>query len=418
MRKFLGVFVLALGFIIAACGGTAPSGGNGNNGNGGGGGGGGDVTVTVTTVTGTPTAAAYRVGDGDWQVASDPASFSFVVGDGGNYDVAMLCGFGDLRILSFTADELATPKVYCGLSSNIATFDVDYDASDITNASAVRLYHKNTDYEGTEETLNTSKIGTIKETDGLAGMQDLVMLAVDNNDPPQVLAAELISVDVANNGHYAMHKFKNDPIETANFPDFGAEVPNGYTPYWVAVAVTPLGTLAYSGYGKNAGGAGNIYYIYSFATHKWFLVGASSQNSSIYTIYSSSLDTTPTISLSNPINPTVSGSTPLKFDGLSTSPDLSIYHINIFHTSFASIIYVSKAYLENSSSYEMPELTGVSGFENMSYPSGANLIIDISEYKTNINISTFIDILNTSFNQIAIGKYIKYSNKRIEYTMP
>ena len=413
MKRTFWFLVLALGVVITACGGTSPTDDSANNN-----GGDEEVTVTVATVAGTATAAAYRVGDGGWQEASDPANFSFVVDSGGSYDAAVLCDNKDLFIFSLTTDDLSSLKVDCGASASSISFDVNYDVSAVTGASTVLLFHKGSRDSGEEKAVGSNPTGTINVAYGVAGKQDLVLLALDNSNPPQILAAGMRTVDAANNDRYSIPALNNgDSINTASFPDFAAELPGGYSPAWAVYALTPNGTLAMEGLGEDTGGAGHNYYALSFADRELFIVGGEAPGHEVYSFFSSSHGA-PAITLPDPIDPTVDGS-PIKISGLSLTPDLLVYDIGLFWgPTFTPNVFVSKNYLGDNTSYTMPDLTALTGFANTQPTSGDNVTITISSIQSNLSPAEFADLGDEFFYALSDGKYLKYSIRKLEYQVP
>jgi len=418
VKRLVWLFVLALGFFLAACGGAAPTGGNGNSGNGnngnGGGGGDGDVTVTVSTITGTPTAAAYRVGGGAWQTASDPTNFSFIVTDGGSYDTAILCSNKDLFLYSLTTNDISSLKVDCGAPISTIAFGVKYDVSALNGVSTVQLFHKGSGESGEKKAVGSSLTGSINVTNGIAGKQDLVLLALDSSNPPKVLAAGMRTVDVINNDEYFIPILG---VGTATFPDFSAELPGGYSPVWMVYAITPNKTRAIEGMGENTGGAGRDYYTYSFADHELFIAGGETFGYEVYAVFSSSQGA-PAISLPAPINPAVGGS-PIKISGLDQSPNLLVYNIGLFWgPTFTPNVLVSKNYLGDDTSYTMPDLTSLSGFANTQPTSGDNVTITISAIQSNLSPSEFASLGKNFFYALPAGKYLKYSTRKFDYLVP
>jgi len=405
MKKMFWLVALTLSFIIAACGGSAPSGGNGNNGNGS-----GDVTVTVTAEG--AAASAYRIGNGAWQAAADPASFTFTVSGGGSYDVVAYCS-GYLNISSFTTDDSKTPDVSCVTTSDVegASFDIKYDVSGVTGAVAARIFYKGVNFMGE----GGGKTGTHQVDFGIAGKQDLVVVALDGSRPPRVLAAKMVTVTVANGGTYKVPPLNDgDSVNTASFPSFSGQVPSGYTPSWSVASATPNGTLVIAGLESNSGGRGSTYYLYPFTSRRLF--GAFAEKASDYSVSGifSSASGVPAITLPEPIDPAVDGS-PVSISGLSVPSDLVGYDIMANWPGGYVFAFVSKSYLGNSTSYTLPDLAGLSGFGNTKPASGDTVEVTVKAVRSDLRLSELYGLGIDGPYDLPAGHYYKAASKKAQY---
>ncbi len=415
MRKATWLLALALAFLLGACGGGAsPGGGNGGGGGGdGGNGGGGEPTVTVTAAG--AKAAAYRIGNGAWEAAADPTSFSFTVSGGGPYDVALRCNARDLSLYSLTTDELTDLDSPCDSGANNIAFSVDYDVSGVQNAKAALLFHKGSVFEG-ERAIGTS--GTFKVTHGVAGEQDLVVLALDGNNPPNVLAAKMATFTVADKGSYTVPALSGgDSVGSATFPDFSGEVPSGYKPAWTVFSITPKKTAPLSGFGENSGGTGSTYFTYPFADYLIYMAGAEKTDYSVFSFFASASGT-PAITLPGPIDPAASGS-PISVSGLVTASDLLGYVITAsWNGTYHLDASISKAYLGSDTSYTLPDLSSISGFENTKPATGDTVNVSIVAMRSNMSIAEFSELGKSRLTSMPAGRYLKIAQKETSYKAP
>lgn len=392
MRKAVGILVLGLGFLLAACGTSGSS--SGSN----------DVTVTITA-TGA-SFAAYRAGSGSWQAPADPTSFSFTVTGGGAYDVAVRCG-DNVKVFSFTTDDLTSFDASCGATPTIISFDVSYDASSVTGAASVELY-----YKGSLMPLIGNVTDTISVT-GEAGLQDLVLVVYDVNLNP--LAARIFTVTAAGGDAFNFTVSDADAaaIATGTFPDFSAEVPAGYTPGWDVTAVTPNGTLVFAGFGSAAGGG--PFLDFSFADRNVFAAGGENPP---YTVggFFVRASGTPTIALPNAIDPSASGS-PVSVTNLTVSANLLVYSINVsWGTSPVEVnVTISKAYLGSGTGYTLPDLTALSGFGDTLPASGDTVYVSVTAVESNRTLAEVANMGDADVYFLPDGTDAKFATKDISY---
>jgi len=210
-------------------------------------------------------AAYYDAGSG-WTPATNPAYFTFSAG--GAYRVLIECNNNRLRVYALTATEVNDLYEPCPDATSPIAFQVQYDVSGVTGAAGAVLVHRASDFFPTDQASGTT--GTIAVSQGVAGVQDLVILAIDSNG--NLLAARMIpGVNVQNGQAYGPYSVTNaDAVgQSETFPDPSTApgYPAGWAYGWAVHAVTPGGTIVLSD--TDTPGDMN-YYTYPFAERYLF----------------------------------------------------------------------------------------------------------------------------------------------------
>ena len=399
MKRILGLGLLALIAVLASCGTSSSGSGSG-----------GDVTVTVTA-TGA-SAAAYHAGSAAWQAPSDPTTFSFTVSGGGAYEVAVRCG-DDIVLVALTTNELSALDLSCPTTPSTIAFDVSYDVSGVTGAAGAVLFYKGSGFSGIPKAgvTNTFNVGS-----GLAGTQDLVVIAVDNGG--NLLAAKTATVTAAAGGTYSVPALTDaDAVGGAAFPDFSALVPTGYTPGWMVLAITANDTTVPAGQGSDSGGPGSTYYLYPFAARTLYVAFAENPPYSIGTIVAQASGT-PTLTFPSTIDPSASGA-PVSVSNLSAGANLLAYAISVnWGTPVGFSVTISKGFLGSSTAYTLPDLTALGGFSDAMPASGDTVNVTVTAFESNLSLADLIALDEDSIFFLPAGISLSISEKSINYVLP
>jgi len=417
-RRRLGLLGLlfGLGLFLAAC--NTGTTGDGGGGGGGGGGDGGGTAVTVTVTAPGATAAAYQVGSGSWQTASDPESFTFEVPGGGAYQVAVYCGgSGDpVLLFSLTTDELTALADLCGGGGDgggTVSFTVNYTVTGVSGAAGVVLYHK----AGTAFGLGPA--GTISVTNGVAGEQDLVLVVYDGSQNP--LAAKLKTVTVSTGGSYAINVTGADAIGLKNF-DFTGAVPSGWPQAgYGVISWTARGTGVPAGGGMGASGP---YADFPFAERTAFLAYAADDvgTPTDYLAFAKSVagNDAPAVTFLGPINPSAAAASGalLEVSGLTLPDGLLGYRIELGDVPTPIHAQVSAGYLGNATSYTVPDLSGLGGFPP---PPTGTVTVRVELIVSNRTLGELLDAHRRdeqNFWSLIEGLELRVAGHRITVSLP
>ena len=342
-----------------------------------------NVSVTATGAD----AAAYRVAGGSWQVPDDVTSFTFTAT--GAYEVAVRCG-DDTTVWSLTKADTETPDLSCppAVPSPIA-FNVAFDVSSVAGAVEAELYY------GENSMASATTTGTFNVTNGSAGEQDLVLVALDGSGTP--IAADMLTVNVTAGGSYSITLAAGDTanVISGSIADFSAQVPGGWPPAGaMMLTVTPKGTGVMGGF---LGSSGGPFTSFAFSDHDLAYVMAS-DGSGVQSLLHLATSTAPgasfTADLPAPFDATVSSDTFPTVSGLSISdPELRLYAIDMRWTTKSLSAMVSAGFLAGATSYTLPDLTGLAGFAGVAPASGDAVTVDSSVFYASLTTSEMFDLL-------------------------
>ncbi|WP_457638525.1 hypothetical protein [Oceanithermus sp.] len=332
----------------------------------------GNVSVVATGAY----EATYRLAGGEWQLPDDPEQFNFVAL--GGYEVAVRCD-DSVSIWALTTADTGTLNVPC--PTNDTSFTVTYDATAVAGTSSVMLF-----YKGSTK-LSSSASGTFLIDNGVEGLQDLVLVAYDNSG--SAIAAKMLTATVHDGDTFSITLAASDAGHLksgGSVADFSGQVPAGWGFAGAMVGtVTPNGTTVMLEYLTSSGGS---YTSLDFADYD--AVTASARDSVVTTTKTlmhlqtaSSTAASFNVRLPEQFAATISHDALPTFSGLSRSEaDLLGYHLNLEWGSsptYSLSALVSKSYLGSRTSYTMPDLTGVSGFEEMA-PASGDAVTAAAEY--------------------------------------
>lgn len=320
-------------------------------------------------------AAAYRIDGSTWLVISDPTSFSLDLESGNKYDIAVLCPYGEgkeIIVLSLTRDDLENlgdSSLRLGCNSpprpGNVSFTVNYDVRGLSRADGIALGYKYSDTSLSSGPQQQGSQGTVNGW-GLPGEQDLILVAYSGSEP---IAAKVQTVTIEEGGTYTITLSNGDPsthsITRGTFPSFSGQVPSGWKAYWTVYAITPRLTDLNVGYAPGAEG-GSFYKLPGIASYYISGVHAYLDDTEDYQylFYLSTFPDTPPaeIDLPDPIDFNASGN-PLTYENLPQLRDLIGYLLMAVADGLRYEIIVSKDYLSNSTTYTLPDLTSLRGFE-------------------------------------------------------
>ncbi|WP_457630381.1 hypothetical protein [Oceanithermus sp.] len=321
------------------------------------------VTVSATGAE----YSAYQVPGDAWRMADDPENFDLWAF--GPYQVAVKCG-DTLHLYSLTAGEVTALQSPCEENGS-TSFSVSFDVSAVNGAASADIYYKN----GLDSQGATS--GTFNITNGVSGQQDVVLVAENSSGDP--IAARMVSLEISEGGSYNISLSAQDTgnLITGSLDAFSAQVPPGWASTLALIgSVTPNGTLVLSS-GLSSGGGS--FTSYSFASHDLASITAREQllsptKSVSQVITSSAPGAGFTAQLPAPFDATISHEALPLFSGLGyTAGDLLGYHLEIDWGSYKLSAFVSSGYLENNTSYQLPDLTSYPAFSDFMPGSGDNV---------------------------------------------
>ncbi len=416
------LLALGLGVFLAACG-TTP----GGSGSGGGGGdsGGGD-TSTVSVQAPGATAAAYRVAGGDWQYPDDPTRFEIALaspsavrslGADTPYDVVIACPgeIGTFQVFSLTPGEVGELNTACEtVGGEDVVFQVSYDASAVSGTAYVVLFHKG----GLATGLGSSGTVTV-DSGGVAGEQDLVLLAVGGSEEP--LAARRETVTVKPGGSYKITLRADD---AANLGQEGPFPPVSHDELaasnWWVFAVTPNGTGVLAG-GKGSP-LGSDYLTLAFASHYAFQASVSDDPANPTESLAHSLTQADPAPPSNfpefpaRLSPGVAN-WPTAFSGLPGGGDLLGLYFELTHANAGIRVWLSAGYLGESTDYTLP-VPPVEAFEPMAPPSGQPVDYEVTAFHSPLSFAEFYAKLTSPLGFLSPGLDLRAAWKKGSYTAP
>ncbi len=410
---------LGLGLLLAACGSPGPSPGPGGDD--------GSGTPTVSVQAPGATAAAYRVAGGDWQYPDNPTRFEIALaspatvrslGADTPYDVVIACPgemLGTFQIFSLTPGEVGELKTVCaaGGDEDVA-FQVDYDATAVPETAYVVLFHKGGLARG------LSPRGTVTvDSGGVAGEQDLVLLARDGSGEP--LAARRETVTVEPDGRYSITLRADDagnlgregPFPPVSHDELAAS-------NWLVFAITPNGT------GVPAGGMGSPlgsdYLTLAFASHYAFWASVSDDPASpteSLTHYLTQEGPAPPSNFPDfpaRISPGVA-SWPAAFSGLPGGGDLLGLRFELAHARAGIGVWLSAGYLGESTAYTLP-VPPEAAFEPMAPLSGQPVDYQVTAFYAPLSFAELYAKLTSPLGFLSPGLDLRAAWKKGSYTAP
>ena len=368
-----------------------------------------NVSVTATGAD----AAAYRVGSGSWQVPDDVTSFAFTAT--GAYEVAVRCG-DDTSVWSLTKADTETLDLSCPpAATSPVAFDVTFDVSSVAGAVEAELYY------GENSMASATTTGTFNVTNGSAGEQDLVLVALDGSGTP--IAADMLTVNVTAGGSYSITLAAGDTanVISGSIADFSAQVPGGWPPAGaMMLTVTPKGTAVMGGF---LGSSGGPFTSFTFGDHDLAFVMAA-DGSGVQSLLQLATSTAPgasfTVDLPAPFSATVTSDTFPTVSGLSISdPELRMYGITMGWTTKTLSAMVSTGFLAGATSYTLPDLTGLAGFTGFAPASGDAVTVNSSVFYASLTTSELFDLMNVdSPFGLPAGESVRIAEDQDTYTAP
>jgi len=354
MRKVYGILGL-LGLVLAGCGlGPNPAPGG----------------ATVSVVVPGASAIYYDDGSGTWQAAPG-TNFSFSP-QGTAYRVAFQCTGGGTTVFNiYAATQAELPRIYdpCPSAATPVSFTVNY--SPPAGATAVRLAHKaGTFYH--MDAVDSPPTGTIQVNAGIAGTQDLVLLAEGSGG----LLAYMYLPNV--NVYNGLSLTANNPWQSVTpsqtFPDpstFPGYV-SGWASGWSVHGVTPNHTIVLS----DTDTPGDVnYYPFPFATRYLFQAYATDTTRERLAYFRNKIGAAPPAGMAfpgrlNAVSFDPAGGT---FQNLPPSPpDTRMYEFAVSWGSYRRVERVSAGFLSGATSYPLqnppsiPAWSAASGYQSSS----------------------------------------------------
>ena len=407
-----------LGVLLAACGGPSAGPGGDN--------GGGD-TSTVSVQAPGATAAAYRVAGGDWQYPDDPTRFEIALaspaavrslGADTPYDVVIACPGEIIRtfqVFSLTPGEVGELNTACEtVGGEDVAFQVSYDASAVSGTAYVVLFHKG----GPALGLGSSGTVTV-DSGGVAGEQDLVLLAVGGSGEP--LAARRETVTVEPGGSYTITLHADD---AGNLGQEGPFPPVSHAELtasnWGVFAVTPNGTGVLAG-GKGSP-LGSDYLTLVFASHYAFQASVSDDPddpTETLTHYLTQAGPAPPSNFPEfppRLSPGVAN-WPTAFSGLPGGEDLLGLYFELTHANAGIRVWLSAGYLGESTAYSLPA-PPVEAFEPMAPPSGQPVDYEVTAFHSPLSFAEFYAKLTSPLGFLSPDLDLRTAWKKGSYTAP
>jgi len=394
MKNLFGVFLLALlALTISACGGGNQATGT-------------KVTVTAVGLGGNPSlisAAAYQTGDGEWQqlLPDKDGVFSFYVPDGETrYGVAIRCGdnfplgsAAAMNVFQFTTNETVSPVAHCMAIGELSSVSGEIDLSAVGGATRYEILVP-----------GKSESDTVSSNDyevyvPHGGSRDLIALAEDSSS--NILAARIIrGIDASNAVVYKdIALNSSDALQTHNLAAFS--VPSGMDGHFTLSLLTAGGSLYIdSGSGTRSEAGGPVYAIANAQHGDTYIVeisaDSSSRNSSVlHHTYLDAPDLGSNISLSLNIAPFPAGSTIT----VAANPTFATNHpdANIDFYEFVTIspqallrtYQVSTDWLGGKTSYTLPGLSSIPGFQKLHPAAGENVHWNSAAIKTSLTLKEY-----------------------------
>jgi len=339
------------------------------------GGGPGQVEVVLPGATN----IHYDDGSGSWQTAQG-TNFSFTPNNpGGAYRVAFQCTGGSTTVFNiYAATQAELPRIYdpCPSAATPVSFSVQYATSSLpAGTTAVRLAHKaGTFYH--MDAVDSPPTGTIQVSTGIAGTQDLVLLAEGSGG----LLAYMYLPNV--NVYSGLSLTANNPWQpvtpSQTFPDpstFPGYV-SGWTYGWSVHGVTPNHTIVLS----DTDTTGDMnYYPFPFATRYLFQAYATDTTRERLAYFRNKIGATPPAAMAFPgrLNAVSFNRAGGTFQNLPPSPpDTRMYEFAVSWwmgtQHYSRIEQVSAGFLGTSGAYTLqstpssPQWSAASGYQSSS----------------------------------------------------
>jgi len=369
---------------------------------------GGYVTVKATGAD----AAAYRQGDEDWISADNPEDFSFWAL--GPYEVAVRCG-DTVNVLALTPD-IGNPMISCDTGNRVG-FSVSYNISAVNGAAKAALYYR----AGVASGTGTS--GTISASNAIPGLQDIVLVAEDSNGDP--IAAKMITENVINGASYSMTMSSSDTgniLAGGRLDDFSASVPAGWTLNGALTAsVTPHGTTVLTKFMNSSGGT---YDSFTFADYDVVTLFAKQKATPPYlTLSRIVVGTDKALHFTAPL-PAVFNAT-MQHDYLPTFSGLSYageglvgFHLQARWGGYVISALVSTDFLKGATSYEIPDLIDLDGFEDFMPNSGDTVTTAAEAICSNKSFAEMAGVPLNSKPTVLKGLDLRIAGDVEQYTAP
>lgn len=422
MDKYLGgifgsLFLLAL---LVACNTSSP---------------GTKVTVHPLNYTGQPQepiAVAYQIEDGAWQrlLPDQDGAYSFYVPSGKKrYGVAVNCGgffglanLGSGAVLQLSTDEATEPAAGCLTMGPFVEVDGSFDTTGVTGVTRTVVYG---DYGGHS---SGSTTGSYQVELAYGSARDLLVLATDSSY--NVLAGKIYrNLDATQPFGLDVNLTDADaPTESHSVSAFA--VPSGWNGHFGVNLLTAGGAMTNDnelGDGDETGGsyavlpnlsADELYLVIAYASDS-----GGREVSQLHQLSGTALtDVAPSLMDPWPGGYSVAPSDLPTF--ALDHPDASVQLYQVFTiTPYQFWTHtVSKGWLAGASSYTLPDLTSVRGFEGSKGLSGEDMSWYVLAAKSNLSVGEYVGVPQAmsqflSFPRHA-GAVINTASLRGDFTIP